>query len=235
LTAYLSHFQGEYIINASEQMKARPMKPLLDVLNYLNTKIEFLEKEGYLPIKMIGSPFESGEIELLSDQSSQYLSALLLSGNLYRQFKIRPKGKEIAKSYIAMTLKMIDTFGGRASFEDGEYIVRHSEYTAQEYIIEPDVSSACYFYAIAALTGGSVTVKNVHLSSIQGDIKFLNILKQLGCEVIETTQGVQVNGKSKGKYNGIEVDMNDCSDQTMTLVALAIFAESPTYINNENI
>ncbi len=232
LTAFLSHFQGEYIINASEQMKVRPMKPLFDALKSLNTKIEFLEKEGYLPIKMICLPFEGGEIELLADQSSQYLSALLLSGNLYRQLKIRPKGKEVAKSYIDITLKMINKFGGRASFEDGEYIVLNSEYTAQEYIIEPDVSSACYFYAMAALTGGSVIVKNVHLSSMQGDIKFLNILKQLGCEIIETTQGVQVNGKSKGKYNGIEVDMNDCSDQTMTLVALAIFAESPTYIKN---
>lgn len=235
LTAYLAHFPGEYVISASEQMKKRPMKPLLDVLSHLGADIKCLESDGHLPIKMIGGTLtKKCELALSGEQSSQYLSALLLSGNLLEQMTISPIGSETAKAYIEMTLKMIIAFGGNVSFENGTYVVRHSDYTAQDYMIEPDVSSACYFYAMAALTGGSVTVKNVHPSSLQGDIKFLDVLRQLGCEIVETAQGVQVNGKSNGKYHGIEVDMNDFSDQTMTLAALAVFADSPTTIHNIN-
>lgn len=234
LTAMLSHFEGEYFINASEQMKARPMKPLLEVLEKLGAKITYSEKEGFLPITLLGKRLSGGEIDMVGgEQSSQFLSALLLSGNLFENpLIINPIGKEASKSYIGITMKMINAFGGNVVFDGNRYIVKPSVYTARDYLIEPDVSSACYFFAMAALTGGSVEVKHVHLSSMQGDIEFLEILKQLGCKIEETDNGTRVTGPANGEYSGIEVNMNNCSDQVMTLVALAIFAKSPTHITD---
>ena len=105
-------------------------------------------------------------------------------------------------------------------------------YMAETYHIEPDVSAACYFYAAAALTGGHVLVKNVHSTSMQGDMKFLDVLKQMGCVVREEREGIYVTGPENGQYSGVDVDMNDFSDQTMTLAAIAPFAKTPTYIKN---
>lgn len=233
ITAMLSHFKGEYKINASEQMKARPMKPLFDLLIKLGAKIEYLEKEGFLPIRLYGSDLSGGSIELDFGKSSQYLSALLLSGSLFKKpLYIKPVGKETSKSYVDMTIKMIRGFGGDIDIKNDVYGITGTRLSATNYTIEPDVSSACYFYAAAALTGGSVLIKNVHLSSIQGDIRFLFILQKIGCRVIETETGVRVYGPEDRVLKSIEVDMNNCSDQTMTLAALAIFANSPTHITN---
>lgn len=94
------------------------------------------------------------------------------------------------------------------------------------------MSAACYFYAAAALTGGYALVKNVRYTSMQGDMKFLEVLKQLGCKVEEEHEGISVTGPANGEYNGVDVDMNDFSDQTMTLAAIAPFAKTPTIIRN---
>jgi len=235
LTAMLAHFDGEFIVNASEQMKARPMKPLLDVLIGFGVKITYLEKDGHLPVKLIGSKLSGGSIELPAEQSSQFLSALLLSGNLFEQpLYIKPFGSRKSLPYVEITAKMIRDFGGDVLIDgEGVYTAKHCDYKANEYSIEPDVSSACYFYAMAAIMGGKITVRGVHLSSMQGDIKFLDVLKKLGCSVEDNDVGVTVSrDESMGKYSGIEVDMNAFSDQTMTMAALAIFADSPTHIMN---
>lgn len=235
LTAMLAAFNGEYIIEASEQMKLRPMKPLTDTLLSLGCKVEFLEKDGFLPFKLMGGSLFGGEVTLEAEQSSQFLSALLMTGCLHNNdLIIRPMGRETAKSYIEITIRMMEQFGVSVlKPEQGVYIVKAGqEYNPMEYEIEPDVSNACYFYAAAALTGGQAIVNNVHINSMQGDIKFLNILEKLGCELIETTDGILLKGPENGKFAGIDVDMNDCSDQTMTLAALAPFASSPTIIRN---
>jgi 3-phosphoshikimate 1-carboxyvinyltransferase len=101
-----------------------------------------------------------------------------------------------------------------------------------KYNIEPDVSSACYFYVAACLTGGEALVKGVFYSSMQGDIKFLDVLSKMGCSCIETAEGILLTGPKGGVFSGVDVDLNDCSDQTMTLAAIAPFASSPTVIRN---
>ena len=105
-------------------------------------------------------------------------------------------------------------------------------YKAGTYQIEPDVSAACYFYAAAALTGGRTVVENVTWDCMQGDLKFIKLLEQLGCSVQETAFGIEVTGAADGSIKGITVDMKDFSDQTMTLAALAPFAQSPVRIEN---
>ncbi|MCL2813701.1 MAG: 3-phosphoshikimate 1-carboxyvinyltransferase [Oscillospiraceae bacterium] len=235
LTAMLSACKGEYTIESSEQMKLRPMKPLTDALGKLGCKIEYIEKEGFLSYRLYGEKLEGGEIGIESEQSSQFTSALLMTGCLHKKdLTIQPTGKETAKSYIGITLKMMEQFGVHASRTDGGgYLVKAGQkYIPRAYGIEPDISSACYFYSAAALTGGAVLVKGVYSSSMQGDIKYLEILKKLGCTVSETDEGILVKGPKRGIYEGIDVDMNDCSDQAITLAVLAPFACSLTVIRN---
>jgi len=235
ITAMLASYKGEYIIESSEQMKLRPMKPLMDTLISLGCTVEYIENKGFLPYKIYGGNLTGGEVTVESEQSSQFTSALLMTGCLHKNdLVIRTAGKETAKSYIDITIKMMEQFGVHVNKPDkGIYTVASGqEYNSRTYKIEPDVSSACYFYSAAALTGGSVLVKDVYLSSMQGDIKFLDILKKLGCAFHETNEGILLKGPERKIYEGIDVDMNDCSDQAITLAALAPFASSPTTIRN---
>jgi len=211
------------------------MKPLLDVLSGLGCRVEYIEKEGFLPYRLYGGELDGGEVIIDSERSSQFTSALLMTGCLHKKdLIIRPLGAETSKSYVDISLKMMEQFGVRASrMDNGAYMVKTGQtYLSRAYRIEPDISSSCYFYSAAALTGGSVLVKGVYFSSMQGDIKFLDILKKLGCAVDETVDGILVKGGNKGVYEGIDIDMNDCSDQAITLAVLAPFAGSPTVIRN---
>ena len=234
LTALLSAAGGEYDIDSSVQMAKRPMKPLCEALEKLGVEFTYHGQEYFLPFCLKGNGCKGGEVELFAEQSSQFLSALLMTGHLYEEgLTVRHVGREIAKPYIDMTIKMIEQFGGTVTKEGQTYHVSHSgPYLPLDYLIEPDVSGASYFFAMAVLTGGSVLVKDVHLESLQGDIRFLDILERLGAKIEDTDAGVKLQGPVNGCYNGIDIDLNDCSDQTMTLAALAVFAETPTIIRN---
>jgi len=234
LTALLSTTGGEYDIQSSEQMAKRPMKPLCETLESLGVEFTYHNKEYSLPFQLKGTGCKGGEVELFAQQSSQFLSALLMTGHLYEKgLTIHHVGNEIARSYIDMTIKMIKQFGGTVTKEGQTYHVPSSNpYQPLTYLIEPDVSGASYFYAMAVLTGGDILVKDVHLKSLQGDIRFLDILKRLGAKIEDTEAGIRLKGPENGCYNGIDVDLNDCSDQTMTLAALAVFAKTPTIIRN---
>lgn len=233
LTALLAVSNGTYHVASSEQMMKRPMKPLLDTLAILGAKVEYGGEAGYFPVQLIGGESGVSCVEIESFRSSQFLSALLMTGCLYRNgLQIHTKGKEVATSYVDITLNMIQDFKGSAKrVSSGFYRVEPgNRYIAQQYIVEPDVSAACYFFAIPALTGGSVTVENVHRNSMQGDIQFLGVLEKMGCTIEDVPTGTKVTGPAR--LSGIDVDMNDFSDQAMTLAALAPFASTPTTIRN---
>lgn len=234
LTAMLALSDGEYIINCSKQMKRRPMLPLFNALISMGAKFEYLEEEGYLPVRVIGNKGLCKDVSMDISESTQFLSALLMVAPATKQgFKITITSSKKDGAYIRITREMLKQFGVSVDFNNGVYsIAGNQEIVVGDYYIEPDVSAACYFYAMAALTGGKVTVKNVFYSSMQGDLKFLEILKQLGCEVKESNEGIQVEGPKDGKFPGITVDMNDFSDQTMTMAVIAAFATSNTHIQN---
>ena len=236
LTAMLAAYNtGEYIIDASKQMRSRPMKVLTDALVNLGCNIEFLENPGSLPYKLTSRGLSGGEIIIDPKQSSQFTSALLMTGCLHKNnLIIKTSGKETSKTYIDITLKMMKDFGVNVNTpEDGVYIVNYGQkYKPGLYNIEPDISGACYFYAAAAITGGSVLVRDVYYSSMQGDIKFLEVLEGMGCETKETDEGIIFKGPENGRCKGVEVDMNGFSDQAMTLAAIAPFASSPVIIKN---
>lgn len=235
LTAMLGLSDGTYHLNSSEQMKKRPMKPLLDSLASIGVTVTYAEKEGFFPFTIHGSFSAKNSIEVDIGSSSQFLSALLMSAPMKAEgLTISLVGGKHALSYVDMTAKMMSQFGCHVDNPcEGKYIVpANASYQPRNYQIEPDVSAACYFYAMAPLLGGSVQVQHVHSDSMQGDIRFLSILKELGCELSEEESGIIISCAAPRSYKGITLDLSDCSDQTMTLAALAPFASTPTTIHN---
>lgn len=242
LTAMLGFSDGIYTILASEQMKRRPMRPLFDLLESVGAKISYLEKEGFLPIRIVGCAYgvdaeeetEALEASLDISKSTQFLSALLLAAPMIKQgLCIHIISEKTDGSYIRITRKMMQEFGVEVSFDGRDYQVkRDAAYDRDVYVVEPDMSAACYFYAAAAITGGRALVKHVHQDNTQGDLRFLKVLEQMGCTVCEGAQGITVCGPADGRLKGITVDMNDFSDQALTLAAIAPFAQSAVRIEH---
>jgi len=234
LTAMLALSHGEYTINCSEQMKKRPMKPLFDALVLAGATITYLENEGFLPIHIIGNQGICHEISMDISKSTQFLSALLMVAPMtHNGMLIHITSDKKDGAYIRITRHMMEQFHVNVDFDGSSYAIqKECQYKVHDYRIEPDVSAACYFYAIAALTGGSICVVGVQNDLMQGDMKFLDVLVQLGCTLETDDEGIRINGPAQGIYPGLDVDMNDFSDQTMTLAALAVFATSSTQIRN---
>lgn len=240
LTALFAFCDGTYILDASEQMKKRPMAPLIKALTSIGVSVTSLEQEDHLPLRIEGARKHLTKAPKLSvsiDQSSQFLSALMMTGVLLPNgLTITATGSRTAMSYVHITERMMKEFGvtpeASTGTEEGRTykIPGGVPYRAQTYAIEPDLSGACYFYAAAALLGTSVTVTGVHMNSMQGDLRFLSALERLGCTVTDTPEGVCVTGPADGHYPGLDITMSDFSDQTMTMAVLALFADSPTHI-----
>ena len=235
LTALLALSGQHFWVESSEQMKKRPMEPLLRALEELGAKFEFLEQPYAFPFRICGREDRNPEsVGLNIDASSQFLSALLLSGVMCREgVTVHLTGTRSARAYVGITMKMMVEFGCQVCrLDENTYrVMRGQTYRGREYQIEPDVSAACYFYGLAAVTGSEVKVMHVHSATTQGDIKFIDVLEQMGCHVKEERDGVVVTGVKCGQLRGVHVDMSDFSDQTMTLAAVAPFADSETVID----
>ena len=171
-------------------------------------------------------------MELDISKSTQFLSAMLLIAPMFPQgLKVHITSEKKDGSYIRITRHMMEEFGVTTLFDGQNYIVpANASYYKQQYTVEPDMSAACYFYAAAAMTGGKALVCNVHKDNTQGDLKFLEVLKQLGCQIEETPEGIEVTGPVQGSLNGITLNMNDFSDQTMTLAVIAPFCREKVRI-----
>ena len=250
LTALLGLKEGVWHLDASEQMRRRPMEPLLACLKTLGTQVIYEGEEGHFPFTLIVKAEETAEkagresrrtVTVDIAHSSQFLSALLIASCCSgRNLDIRVQGRH-GMAYIDMTVKMMEQFGivpqrlegvsekagdaGAGGFRMGQGCYRH-----QVYEIEPDVSAACYFYAMAALLGIEGRVQGVHFDSLQGDVEFLRILERMGCAMKETPEGIVLFGPEKGRLKGAEADMHACSDQAITLAAIAPYADSPVTI-----
>lgn len=242
LVAMLAFSKGEYIVNSSEQMKKRPMQPLIETLRNAGAEVECLENEGYFPLRIVGIENkvlipESFTVNI--DKSSQFLSALLIAaGTFSKRTEIRVEGSH-GLSYVDITASMMKSFGAdvRKDISDGQikYIISgNGGYRALEYKIEPDMSAASYFYALAGVLGARIVVKGVTSNMLQGDIQFLRVLSDMGCEISETDSGnITVTGDKNGKLRGgFNVSMSSFSDQALTLAAIAPFADAPITIND---
>ena len=236
LTALLAFSAGVYHLDASEQMKKRPMKPLLDALIKLGALISYDEAEGHFPFTIDSRAVRGGEISLDTGISSQFLSAVVMTGFLLPDgLKVNIAGGRESLPYVDMTARVMESFSMKPQVvsENGSisYILKDGvAYKGRNYEIEPDVSAACYFYAMAEILGCRAQVKNVHLDSIQGDIEFVKLLTKMGAKLEEEADGIILSGAKDGCYEGIEANLNSFSDQSLTLAAVSAFAKSPTKI-----
>lgn len=232
LAAFLACSHGSFYMDASEQMKKRPMESLLKALQEVGAEISCTGEQGHFPLQIWGSGIHKQHITVDIDKSSQFLSALLISGFLSeKELHIHIEGSH-GMAYIQMTVEMMQQFGVCAKqVSEREFVIFAGQrYQARAYDIEPDASAACYFWAMAAILGISVTVERTHFDSLQGDVAFVHILEQMGCEVQDTEEGIMVTGPYDGRLKGVTVDMRACSDQAITLAAIAPFAEEPVRI-----
>ena len=232
LAAYLGCSEGRFYLDASAQMRKRPMEPLLKALESVGAEIICTEEPGHFPMEICGHGITQQQITVDIDKSSQFLSALLISGCLSREdLHIYIEGSH-GMAYIQMTLRMMEQFGVHAKQVSArEFVVPAGQcYQAMRYYIEPDASAEAYFWAMAAVLGISVTVEHLHFDSLQGDVAFAHILEKMGCQVEDTEAGIMVTGPVDGVLKGIEADMHACSDQAITLAAIAPFADGPVRI-----
>jgi 3-phosphoshikimate 1-carboxyvinyltransferase len=233
LLAYTCLGQGRYTIDGNARMRQRPMNDLLATLNALGADCRSSGEYQGLPITVAGRGLRGGAAGLAGDKTSQFLSALLMVAPYAREdVDLIMTSPLAATPYIDITMSMMADFGAHVQREqyDRFQVAAGQRYHARGYQIEPDASNASYFFAAAAITGGRVRVESLDRQSIQGDIRFLDVLEQIGCTVSSGAGWVEVQGPPQ--LRGIDIDMSKLPDMAITLAVLAPFADSPTNIRN---
>ena len=233
LCATLCLGKGEYILTGEPRMKERPIGHLVDALRQAGANIEYLESDGYPPLKIVANGLNGGKIEIDGAISSQFLTALLMASPMAKKsMTINIKGELVSKPYIDITLHIMQAFG--VEVENLDYktfkIKAGQKYRAIEsFMVEGDASSASYFLAAAAIKGGTVKVTGIGSSSVQGDIKFVDVLEKMGAKVEWGKEFVSV---TKNKLNAIDMDFNHIPDAAMTVATMALFVEGTTTLRN---
>ncbi len=229
LTALVALGAGDYLLTGTERLCRRPLGELLAALGQVGVKAVSVRGDGCPPVRVTGG-LTGGKASLSGAISSQYLSALLFIGPLAPAgLEITITGDLVSRPYVDLTLEVLGEFG-ITYYREGYRLFQLPGgqcYLPQEYQIEADASSASYFWAAAALTGGRVTITNLSLESSQGDAAFPGVLARLGCTVESSPAGLTVQG---GPLQGIEVDMAAMPDLVPTLAVLAAFAQGETVI-----
>ncbi|MBW1782025.1 MAG: 3-phosphoshikimate 1-carboxyvinyltransferase [Deltaproteobacteria bacterium] len=225
--------KGEFLITGTRRMQERPIGPLIEALNRLGVKASCIQKKGYPPVHIEANGIRGGRVSIQGNQSSQFLSSLLLTGPYGdSEIDIAIVGELVSRPYVDMTLHVMNQFGIRVDHDqDNRFkIFSGQTYRAREFVVQGDASSASYFWAAAAVTGGTIVTHNIHpYATRQGDIRFLEILERMGCVIEKGSDRVTVHG---GNLSGVEVDMVDLPDMVPTLAAVALFAQGKTIIQN---
>ena len=229
LTAFLAKTVGEWQITGSERMKNRPIRILVDALNQLGARIEYLEKEGYPPLKILGSALTGGEISLNGSVSSQYISALMMiAPYMQNGLKITLEGKIISKPYIIMTLKMMAEFGVNADFTDNIIDIKPQTYSPTRFGVESDWSAASYWYEILSLSGkGKIHLKGLKKESYQGDCKVAELFEQLGVKTEFDKDGVIISANNKPETPCFEYDFTNEPDLAQTFAVSCCLKNIP--------
>ncbi len=221
-------YKSKYKINISDQLKRRPIETLTHILNLMNASIQ-IEDDS---LRVRGSHLKGDIIDVSADISSQFISSLLLIAPSYKNdLELFLEGNIVSRSYIDMTIKIMQDFGVIVDFDGSRiFIEAGQEYNdLSEYTIEPDFSSACYFWALGALSRSVISTNTISKTSLQVDYEFLSILEKMGAKIVIGEDNISV---SRGELIGISVDMIDMPDQVPTLAVLALFADSKTTIIN---
>src|SRR3989338_6653859 len=232
MTAALTLGNGQYEIDGIERMRKRPIQQLIDALNRLGADVVSKEGTGCPPVLINAGGLMGGKVEIPGNVSSQYISAILLSAPYAdNDVRIIITDDLVSKHYVDMTIAVMSKFGVSVERESyREFCVKSGQnYKGCKYIVEPDASGASYFFAAAAITGGRVKVEGLGEGSLQGDAKFIDILRDMGCSTRKSQDWLEVEG---GELRGVDVDMNDTTDVVQTLVSVAVFAKGKMRIRN---
>ncbi|NMB78184.1 MAG: 3-phosphoshikimate 1-carboxyvinyltransferase [Methanomicrobiales archaeon] len=218
------------ILTGSARMQERPIGPLADALPALGGSVEFLQKSGYPPLNVSGQ-LAGGPVVIDGSMSSQFISSILMAAPYARQeVSVTIPKPPASASYLDITISVMEAFGATVKRTGYEAFVVSTagKYKGRRYTIEGDYSSASYFFAIAAVCGGKVTVKNLVPGSVQGDRRFLDALEAMGCTVTCGKDAVTV--ERTGTLNGITFDMATSPDTVQTLAVVAAVAQGTTTI-----
>lgn len=218
------------ILTGSQRMQERPVGPLARALLSLGGTIDFLKNEGYPPLK-VGGHLQGGKVIVDGTISSQFISSLLIAAPYAEtEVDVMVPSPPASQSYLDITLDVMQAFGANVTRDEYArfFVSNLKQYAGRTYSIEGDYSSSSYFFAIAAICGGRVTVKNLNPDSVQGDRRFLDALRLMGCTV--TCSGNAVTVERRGNLRGITFDMSSSPDTVQTLCMVAAMAETPTTI-----
>lgn len=231
LTAACTTGHGRFTLDGNARMRQRPILDLVTALNRLGADVRCATETGCPPVEVIANGLPGGRTSVAANISSQYLSALLMAAPCAQSpVEVQITGRLVSEPYLDMTLSVMKRFGANVSRSaDGILQMNPTGYRGTDYDIEPDASAASYFFAAAAITGGTVTVLGLGRDSLQGDLQFVDALARMGCDVVLGEDRTIVHGES---LHGIDIDMNAISDTAQTLAAVAVFAKGPTTIRN---
>lgn len=226
---------GNYRLDGVPRMRQRPIGDLVSALRGLGAQIRYDGDEGFCPLSLRSQGLRGGRVQFHATPSSQFVSALLMAaplaaGDVYLDIT----GELPSEPYVAMTLKVMAAFGVEVVHEKmRKFIVPGRQtYTSGRFEVEPDASAASYFFAAAAITGGRVTVEGLGSRSCQGDVAFVNVLEQMGCQVEQGADRTLVRGPADGRLRAVDVDLGHMPDTAPTLAVLAAFAEGTTRMRN---
>ncbi|EBT6525346.1 3-phosphoshikimate 1-carboxyvinyltransferase [Salmonella enterica subsp. enterica] len=232
LAAALCLGQNEIVLTGEPRMKERPIGHLVDSLRQGGANIDYLEQENYPPLRLRGG-FIGGDIEVDGSVSSQFLTALLMTAPMAPEDTIiRVKGELVSKPYIDITLNLMKTFGVEiTNHHYQQFVVKGGQqyHSPGRYLVEGDASSASYFLAAGAIKGGTVKVTGIGRKSMQGDIRFADVLEKMGATI---TWGDDFIACTRGELHAIDMDMNHIPDAAMTIATTALFAKGTTTLRN---
>ncbi|ECG5097586.1 3-phosphoshikimate 1-carboxyvinyltransferase [Salmonella enterica subsp. enterica] len=232
LAAALCLGQNEIVLTGEPRMKERPIGHLVDSLRQGGANIDYQEQENYPPLRLRGG-FIGGDIEVDGSVSSQFLTALLMTAPLAPEdTTIRVKGELVSKPYIDITLNLMKTFGVEiTNHHYQQFVVKGGQqyHSPGRYLVEGDASSASYFLAAGAIKGGTVKVTGIGRKSMQGDIRFADVLEKMGATI---TWGDDFIACTRGELHAIDMDMNHIPDAAMTIATTALFAKGTTTLRN---
>ncbi len=220
---------GPYRLDGAPPLQARPMGPAITALRHLGVAVSERGHPGHLPVVVDGR-VTGASVEAPGSLSSQFVSGLLLAAPCYRDgLTVEVADALVSAPYVAMTRQVMTTFGAQVSEPgDGRYQVAPGGYRSAAFAVEPDASSASYFFAAAAVCGGRVRVEGLGAESMQGDLGFVRVLEEMGARVRQTDRFTEVTGT--GTLHGVDVDLVDMPDMAQTLAAVAVFADGPTRV-----
>lgn len=230
LTAVLAASPVACTVDGSARMRERPMEGLLQALRAQGAAIRCLAAEDLLPAEIRGAALTGGELRLQRPPSSQFISALLIAAPLARATtRIVLEQGTPARPYVDMTLACLRDFGADARWVEQHVLeVSPAALRGRDYLVEPDASAATYLLALPAIFGGEVTVPGLGRASLQGDARFGDVLARMGAVVEQTDDRTTVRGA--GPLRGVDLDLADMPDTTLTAAVLALHAAGPTRI-----